>query len=157
MYRPQWQQWCRFFCAVGCSQRNDKGFPHPSIMLAMNVSVVSLRGACVARKHSLKSHGEGGMWQREGQHEKTWENSGYVECVRCEASVCLFVCLAVPSRLAHRMFSTSPPCLPVSLLVIGYVCVTCHANTIYLAYFSNSKFNWVMSVCHAFKLLAVFF
>jgi hypothetical protein len=34
-------------------------------MLDMNVSVVSLRGACVTRKHSLKSHGGGGMSLRE--------------------------------------------------------------------------------------------
>jgi hypothetical protein len=30
-------------------------------LTCMNVSVVSLKGACVTRKHSLKSHGEGGM------------------------------------------------------------------------------------------------
>ena len=39
----------------------------------------------------------------------------YVEC----ASVCLFVCLMVPSRVDHHMFSTSHPVLAISTLGTG--------------------------------------
>jgi hypothetical protein len=87
---------------ISCSQREHRTFPHPYSMLDMNVSVCSLLGPCVARKHALKFDVGAGMSLRGSNFLPA---TGTQLCHKMHTKL---VCLFVFKNQPWELYRTAP-------------------------------------------------